>query len=222
MLQFVTKPLTHAPITIAFDFRRTQHKVNALEAWARKETRFLLEWVRCRKRKYVIYFRLLVPRTRRFLWRSPLEKNHVKKCYGGYWVRSIRVTYSWIDNKHQLDVLLVCRTQLTSEKSDSLGPELGARIYGIIWGDGKINKHGGKRVECLSGVKTNWNNKKKGGIERKKNMEMSSWRKMCLGDFASRKTRRMQIRVLSEFNFKLAFRKKRTYSCWIRVVFGIL
>ena len=29
-------------------------------------------------------------------------------------------------------------------------------------------------VECLSGVKTNYNNKKKGGIERKKNMEMSS------------------------------------------------
>ena len=28
----------------------------------------------------------------------------------------------------------------------------------------------------------------------------------------------MQIRVLSEFNFKLAFRNKRTYSRWIRLV----
>ena len=45
---------------------------------------------------------------------------------------------------------------------------------------------------------------------------------MCLGDFTSRKTRRMQIRVLSEFNFKLAFRNKSTYSRWIRLVFGIL
>ena len=45
---------------------------------------------------------------------------------------------------------------------------------------------------------------------------------MCLGDFTSRKTRTLQIRVLSEFNFKLAFRNKRTYSRWIRLVFGIL
>ena len=32
----------------------------------------------------------------------------------------------------------------------------------------------------------------------------------------------MQIRVLSEFNFKLAFLNKRTYSRWIRFVIGIL
>ena len=36
----------------------------------------------------------------------------------------------------------------TSEKSDSLGPKLGAPYYGIIWGwggGGNVNKHGGKR-----------------------------------------------------------------------------
>ena len=42
------------------------------------------------------------------------------------------------------------------------------------------------------------------------------------GDFTSRKTRRMQICVLSEFNFKSAFRSKRTYSRGIRLAFGIL
>ena len=36
-------------------------------------------------------------------------------------------------------------------------------------------------------------------------------------DFTSRKTRRMQIRVLLEFNLKLVLRKKRTYSRWIRL-----
>ena len=45
---------------------------------------------------------------------------------------------------------------------------------------------------------------------------------MCLGDFTSRKTRRIQIPVLSEFNFKLAFQNERTYSRWMRLVFGIL
>ena len=79
------------------------------------------------------------------------------------------------------------------------------------------------RVECLSGVKTAQNSKKEGAIERKKNMKMWSWRKMCLGDFtSSRKTRRMQIPVLSEFSFKSAFRNKRTYSRCICLVFGIL
>ena len=79
------------------------------------------------------------------------------------------------------------------------------------------------RVECLSGVKTAQNSKKEGAIERKKNMKMWSWRKMCLGDFtSSRKTRRMQIPVLLEFSFKSAFRNKRTYSRCICLVFGIL
>ena len=40
---------------------------------------------------------------------------------------------------------------LTSEKSDSLGPKLGAPayIYGFIWGDANVNKHGGKRSEVF-------------------------------------------------------------------------
>ena len=42
------------------------------------------------------------------------------------------------------------------------------------------------------------------------------------GDFTSRKARRMQIRVLSQFNFKLSFRSKRTYSRGIHLAFGIL
>ena len=53
----------------------------------------------------------------------------------------------------------------TSERSDSLGPKLGARIYGIIWGDANVNKHGGKRSGMF---KTVQNSKTEGGIERRR------------------------------------------------------
>ena len=65
-------------------------------------------------------------------------------------------------------------------------------------------------MECFSGVKTAQNSKKEGGIERKKKHENVKLKEDVLGNFTSRKTRRMQIRVLSEFNVKLAFRNKRT------------
>ena len=39
-------------------------------------------------------------------------------------------------------------------------------------------------VECFNGLKTAQNSKTEGGIERKKNMKMWSWRRMSLGRFS--------------------------------------
>ena len=72
-------------------------------------------------------------------------------------------------------------------------------------------------LECFSVVKTTHNSRREGEIERKKHDNVK------LKEVTPRKTRRMQIRVPSEFNFKLAFRRKRTYQLrWIRLAFGIL
>ena len=59
-------------------------------------------------------------------------------------------------------------------------------------------------------------------LKGRRTSKCEAWGGCTWGDFTSRKTRRMQIRVLSEFNFKLAFRSKRTYSRGIRLAFGIL
>ena len=43
---------------------------------------------------------------------------------------------------------------------------------GLFGGNVNVNKHGGKRSEFLSGVKTAQNSKKEGGIERNKKHEI--------------------------------------------------
>ena len=70
-------------------------------------------------------------------------------------------------------------------------------------------------VECFIGVKTAQNSKKEDRIERK-NIKLcgAEGRRCGWGDFTPRKTRRMH-HLLSEFNFKLAFRSTGTHSCCI-------
>ena len=72
-------------------------------------------------------------------------------------------------------------------------------------------------VECSSGIKTltAQYSKTEGGIKRKKTRECEADGRRAWGDFTSRNTRRMKTRVLSELNFKLAFRSKRTCFRWI-------
>ena len=67
-------------------------------------------------------------------------------------------------------------------------------------------------MECLGGVKTAQNSKKEGGVERKKRHENVKLKEDVPGSFY----------LLSEFNVKSAFRNKRTYSRWLRLVFSIL
>ena len=64
--------------------------------------------------------------------------------------------------------------------------------------------------------------KQKVELKRKRTRKCEAGGGCAWGDFTSRKTRSMQIRLLSQFNFKLAFRSKRTYPPTIHLAFGIL
>ena len=79
-------------------------------------------------------------------------------------------------------------------------------------------------VECFSWVKATQNSKTEGGFERKKHKNVKLKEENVPGAILpGEKLAECTVCYrISEFNFKLAFRSKRTYSRWIRLAFGIL